>query len=179
VFIDWTKADWANLSAEFDNIHYFNLFENCVDSVTKLNTFYTVTYNGLNEFVPVRIIDSMEHSKISKCRLLLAECRVTKYQLYLEHKHEIINSGNLGKLFNKKYKLSSVNELWILLNLKLTGNWRFFIYWSNSQNWTILLSVFSSAYMHDTDTYDRLHANKFHNVHTVYPSRACYQSYEW
>ena len=25
---DFTKADWANLSAYFDNIDYFNLFEN-------------------------------------------------------------------------------------------------------------------------------------------------------
>ena len=78
---DFTKADWANLSAYFDNIDHFNLFENCIDSESMVNAFYNVIYTGLNQFVPVRKSHtSSNHSKIiyphrirkllnKKCRL--------------------------------------------------------------------------------------------------------------
>jgi hypothetical protein len=51
--IDFSKADWTNLSAYFDNINFFSLFENCLDTASIVNAFYTVLYAGLNQFVPV------------------------------------------------------------------------------------------------------------------------------
>ena len=61
---DFTKADWANLSAYFDNID-FNLFENCIDSESMANDFHNVIYTGLNQFVPVRKSHtSTNHAKI-------------------------------------------------------------------------------------------------------------------
>ena len=56
------KADLANLSAYFENIDYFNLFENCIDSESMINAFYNVIYAGLNQFVPVRNLSN--HTKI-------------------------------------------------------------------------------------------------------------------
>ena len=50
---NFNKADWTNLSAYLDNINFFDLFENCVDPESVVNAFYTVLYDGLNQFVPV------------------------------------------------------------------------------------------------------------------------------
>ena len=50
---DFSKADWTNLSAYLDNINFFDLFETCVDSESVVNAFYSVLYDGLNQFVPV------------------------------------------------------------------------------------------------------------------------------
>jgi len=49
---DIIKADWTNLSAHFDNIDYFKLFENCVDSESVINALYTVIYDGFRQLVP-------------------------------------------------------------------------------------------------------------------------------
>jgi hypothetical protein len=61
---DFTKADWVNLTVYFDNINYFNLFENCVDSESMVNAFYDVIYAGLNQFAPVHNSHTPSNHKI-------------------------------------------------------------------------------------------------------------------
>ena len=127
---DFTNADWANLAAYFNNIDFFNLFENCVDSECMMNAFYDVIYTGLNQFVPVRNSQTSSNAtkkvyphKIRKllnrkCRLwniyrrlrtpeslnkyksIALECRSAIYQFHVDRENKIINSGNVGKFFN-------------------------------------------------------------------------------
>ena len=127
---DFSKADWHSLSAYFDNINFFNLFENCIDSEGIVNTFYTVLYDGLNQFVPVHNLSMYPNSKkkiypykirriinekrrlwsiyrrlstpesLSRYKLVAAECRSAIYSFHVDRENKIINSDNLGKFFN-------------------------------------------------------------------------------
>ena len=126
---DFRKADWANLSAYLDSIDFFSLFENCVDTESIVSTFYSVLYNGFNEFVPVRKSNGLSHSRmfypykirkllnekvhrwriykrlktadsLIKFKLSASECRSAICNFHVEHENRIIESENVGKFFN-------------------------------------------------------------------------------
>ena len=101
-----------------------------MDPESVVNAFYTVLYDGLNQFVPV--FSSHLHSNfkkkmysfkirklmtrkgllwsiyrrlktpesLSRYKLIAAKCRSAIHNFHLERENRIINSDNLGKFFN-------------------------------------------------------------------------------
>jgi hypothetical protein len=125
---DFRKADWAKIAVYLESIDYFCLFENCVDTDSVVNTFYSVLYNGFNDFVPIRKsvisrsntcypynIRKLLSKKVRfwriykrfktteslhKYNLIASECRSAIYGFHVERENRVIESDNVGKFFS-------------------------------------------------------------------------------
>jgi hypothetical protein len=124
---DFNKADWVSIASFLEAADFFNLFVNCVDVCTIVNTFYSVIFDAFSRFVPLRSdYKSYCHSKypykvrrllcrkstawkqyrtfrtkelLAKYKSLASQCRSATYAHHVYIENKIINSENTNKFY--------------------------------------------------------------------------------